>query len=71
MRQFFTLRLDDETARRLAVISINEGRSRSALVREAIRRHYGIVAPGGAAPRPNLDAPWLGNGRDAVADRIG
>jgi predicted transcriptional regulator len=54
------LRLDDETERRLAVISLNEGRTKGDLIRRAVRRHYNLEPL-----RQNADAPWV-NRRDGA-----
>ena len=53
-KRVFSIRLDDETERRLAVISANEGRTKGDLIRRAVRRHYNLDPP-----RQNADAPWL------------
>jgi hypothetical protein len=64
-KQAITIRLDAETLRRLSTIALNEQRSRGALIRNAVHRHYGIVPPGRKVePPPFLDAPRLNGGAE-------
>jgi predicted transcriptional regulator len=60
-----TVRLDDDTMRRLEAISVVEGRSRGALVKRAIRSHYGIEPPGQALAAALAAALAQNEGRSA------